>query len=157
MKILLLVLGKTSDRYLSEGILSYVKRLKHYVGFEIDEISNIKNRKSLSKLEQKKYESKLILAKLKVGDRMILFDENGKQFNSVNFSKHLQKHMNSGIKRLVFVVGGPHGFHDSLNLECQGKISLSKMTFSHQMIRLFVVEQIYRSMTIMKNEPYHHE
>lgn len=157
MKILLLVVGKTSDRYLSEGILSYVKRLKHYVGFEIEEIPDIKNRKSISKLEQKKYESKLILAKLKVGDRMILLDENGKQFDSVNFSKHLQKHMNSGLKRLVFVIGGPFGFDHSLASECQGKISLSKMTFSHQMIRLFVVEQIYRSMTIMKNEPYHHE
>tara|TARA_B110000444_G_scaffold261337_1_gene312730 strand:+ start:1621 stop:2094 length:474 start_codon:yes stop_codon:yes gene_type:complete len=157
MKILLLVVGKTSDRYLLEGITSFVKRLKYYVGFEIDEIPDIKNRKSLSRLEQKKYESKLILAKLKVGDRMILFDENGNQFDSVNFSKHLQKHMNSGLKRLVFVVGGPFGFDDSLASECHGKISLSKMTFSHQMIRLFVVEQIYRSMTIMKNEPYHHE
>jgi 23S rRNA (pseudouridine1915-N3)-methyltransferase len=157
MKILLLVVGKTSDGYLSEGIAKYVKRLKHYIVFKIEEIPDIKNRKSLSKSEQKKHESKQIFARLNIGDRLILLDDKGKEFDSLGFSNHIQKQMNAGIKRLVFVVGGAFGFDDSIYANCQGKISFSKMTFSHQMIRLFVVEQIYRSMTLMKNEPYHNE
>ena len=157
MKILFLVVGKTDDKYLLEGIEKYRLRLKHYIGFDYVEIPDIKNRKSLSESQQKKQESDLILAKLKVGDHMVLLDEKGKVFRSLAFANHLQQKMNSGIKRLVFVVGGPYGFDDSLYVKAQGKVSLSKMTFSHQMIRLFFVEQVYRAMTILRNEPYHHE
>ena len=157
MKILFLVVGKTDDKYLLEGIEKYRLRLKHYIGFDYVEIPDIKNRKSLSESQQKKQESDLILAKLKVGDHMVLLDEKGQVFRSLAFANHLQQKMNSGIKRLVFVVGGPYGFDDSLYVKAQGKVSLSKMTFSHQMIRLFFVEQVYRAMTILRNEPYHHE
>jgi 23S rRNA (pseudouridine1915-N3)-methyltransferase len=157
MKILFLVVGKTDDKYLLEGIEKYRLRLKHYIGFDYVEIPDIKNRKSLSESQQKKQESDLIFAKLKVGDHMVLLDEKGKVFRSLAFANHLQQKMNSGIKRLVFVVGGPYGFDDSLYVKAQGKVSLSKMTFSHQMIRLFFVEQVYRAMTILRNEPYHHE
>ncbi|MCH1436761.1 23S rRNA (pseudouridine(1915)-N(3))-methyltransferase RlmH [Flavobacteriales bacterium] len=157
MKILFLVVGKTDDKYLLEGIEKYRLRLKHYIGFDYVEIPDIKNRKSLSESQQKKQESDLIFAKLKVGDHMVLLDEKGQVFRSLAFANHLQQKMNSGIKRLVFVVGGPYGFDDSLYVKAQGKVSLSKMTFSHQMIRLFFVEQVYRAMTILRNEPYHHE
>ncbi|MDB2317288.1 23S rRNA (pseudouridine(1915)-N(3))-methyltransferase RlmH [Flavobacteriales bacterium] len=157
MKILFLVVGKTDDKYLLEGIEKYRLRLKHYIGFDYVEIPDIKNRKSLSESQQKKQESDLIFAKLKVGDHMVLLDEKGQVFRSLTFANHLQQKMNSGIKRLVFVVGGPYGFDDSLYVKAQGKVSLSKMTFSHQMIRLFFVEQVYRAMTILRNEPYHHE
>jgi len=157
MKILFLVVGKTDDKYLLEGIEKYRLRLKYYIGFDYEEIPDIKNRKSLSESQQKKQESDLIFAKLKAGDHMVLLDEKGKVFRSLAFANHLQQKMNSGIKRLVFVVGGPYGFDDSLYVKAQGKVSLSKMTFSHQMIRLFFVEQVYRAMTILRNEPYHHE
>ena len=151
MKILLLVIGKTDEKYLLEGMSKYRDRLKHYIGFNYEEISDIKNRKSLSEAQQKKQEADLILTKLKVGDKLVLLDEKGKEYRSLEFAKHLQQQMNSGIKRLVFVVGGPYGFDASVYEKSQGKISLSKMTFSHQMIRLFMVEQVYRAMTILKN------
>jgi len=157
MKILLLVIGKTDEKYLIEGLDKYRNRLKHYIGFDYEEIPDIKNRKSLSEDQQKKLEGDLILSKVKAGDKLVLLDDKGKDYSSVAFSKHLQQQMNSGIKRLVFVVGGPYGFDASVYAKAQGKLSLSKMTFSHQMIRLFMVEQVYRAMTILKNEPYHHE
>lgn len=157
MKILLLVIGKTDEKYLIEGMDKYRNRLKHYIGFDYEEIPDIKNRKTLSEAQQKKLEGDLILAKIKAGDKLVLLDDKGKDYSSVAFSKHLQQQMNSGIKRLVFVVGGPYGFDASVYAKAQGKLSLSKMTFSHQMIRLFMVEQVYRAMTILKNEPYHHE
>ena len=157
MKILLLVIGKTDEKYLIEGMNKYRNRLKHYIGFEYEEIPDIKNRKSLSEDQQKKIEGDLIISKVKTGDKLVLLDDKGKEFTSLAFSKHLQQQMNSGIKRLVFVVGGPYGFDASVYAKAQGKLSLSKMTFSHQMIRLFMVEQVYRAMTILKNEPYHHE
>ena len=157
MKILLLVIGKTDEKYLLEGMDKYRGRLKHYIGFDCEEIPDIKNRKSLSEAQQKKQEADLILAKLKVGDKLVLLDEKGKEYRSVEFAKYFQQQMNSGIKRLVFVVGGPYGFDASVYERSQGKVSLSKMTFSHQMIRLFLVEQVYRAMSILKNEPYHHE
>jgi 23S rRNA (pseudouridine1915-N3)-methyltransferase len=111
----------------------------------------------LSESQQKKQEGILIISKLKAGDKLILLDDKGKNFSSLGFSEHLQQQMNSGIKRLVFVVGGPYGFDESVYAKAQAKLSLSKMTFSHQMIRLFFVEQVYRALTILKNEPYHHE
>ena len=157
MKILLLVIGKTDENYLTEGIHKYCKRLRHYIGFDFEEIPDLKNRKSLSESQQKKQEGIIIISKLKAGDKLILLDDKGKDFSSLGFSEHLQQQMNSGIKRLVFVVGGPYGFDESVYAKAQAKLSLSKMTFSHQMIRLFFVEQVYRALTILKNEPYHHE
>ena len=156
MKILLLVIGKTDEEYVFDGIEKYKNRLKHYINFEYEEIPDLKNRKTLSKDQQKKQESDLIFSRLKMGDKVILLDEKGTSFGSVEFSKYLQKKMNSGIKRLVFIVGGPYGFDKAIYDKHQDKLSLSKMTFSHQMVRLFFCEQLYRAMTILKNEPYHH-
>jgi 23S rRNA (pseudouridine1915-N3)-methyltransferase len=134
----------------------YENRLKHYVRFELDIIPDIKNVKNLSETQQKEKEGELILKKLNPTDVLILLDESGKQFSSVEFSDYLQKKMNAGIKQLVLVIGGPYGFSDDIYTKAQAKISLSKMTFSHQMVRLFIVEQLYRAFTILKNEPYHH-
>jgi len=156
MTIRLLAIGKTDSKSLRELISEYENRLKHYVKFELEIIPDLKNTKNLSETEQKELEGQLILKKLNTSDVMILLDENGKQFNSIDFANYLQKKMNSGIKQLVLVVGGPYGFSEEVYQKSQGKISLSKMTFSHQMVRLFVVEQIYRGFTILRNEPYHH-
>jgi len=157
MKIKLLAIGKTDDKNLHTLIETYQNRLKHYINFEIDVIADIKNVKNLTEAQQKEKEGELILKKLAATDVLILLDEKGTQFNSVAFSEYLQKKMNGGIKQLVLVIGGPYGFSEAVYDKAQGKISLSKMTFSHQMIRLFVVEQLYRAYTILKNEPYHHE
>ncbi len=157
MKIKLLAIGKTDDKNLQILIDDYQKRLKHYIGFEFEILSDIKNVKNLSQKQQKEKEGELILKKLKPTDTLIVLDEKGKEFSSVGFSGFLQKKMNSGIKQLVFVIGGPYGFSQEVYKKAQGKISFSKMTFSHQMFRLFVVEQIYRAFTILKNEPYHHQ
>ncbi|WP_435654744.1 23S rRNA (pseudouridine(1915)-N(3))-methyltransferase RlmH [Cellulophaga baltica] len=157
MTIKLLAIGKTDSNNLSQLIDEYENRLKHYVKFELELIPDIKNTKNLSEAQQKEKEGEAILKKINPTDALILLDENGKQFTSVDFSNYLQKKMNSGIKQLVFVIGGPYGFSAAVYGNAQGKISLSKMTFSHQMIRLFVVEQVYRAFTILKNEPYHHQ
>ena len=157
MRIKLLAIGKTDDKSLQILIQTYEQRLKHYVKFELFVIPDIKNSKNLSQGQQKEKEGELILKELQTTDQLILLDEKGKEFRSIEFSKFLQKKMNSGIKQLVFVIGGPYGFSDKLYQKATGKVSLSKMTFSHQMIRLFVVEQIYRAFTILRNEPYHHE
>ena len=157
MKIKLLAIGKTDDKNLQTLIEAYQNRLKHYINFEIDVIADIKNVKNLTETQQKEKEGELILKKLTATDVLILLDEKGIQFSSVAFSEYLQKKMNAGVKQLVLVIGGPYGFSDAVYQQAQGKISLSKMTFSHQMIRLFVVEQLYRAFTILKNEPYHHE
>ena len=145
MKILLLVIGKTDEDYVFDGLEKYKNRLKHYINFEYEEILDLKNRKTLSKDQQKKQESDLIFSRLKMGDKVVLLDEKGVSFGSVEFSKYLQKKMNSGIKRLVFLVGGPYGFDKSIYDKHQDKLSLSKMTFSHQMVRLFFCEQLYRA------------
>jgi 23S rRNA (pseudouridine1915-N3)-methyltransferase len=157
MKIKLLAIGKTDDKNLLSLINTYENRLKHYIKFELEIIPDIKNVKNLSQAQQKEKEGALILGKLQPTDQLILLDEKGKDFRSVDFAKYMQKKMNSGIKQLVFVIGGPYGFSESVYKKSQGKVSFSKMTFSHQMIRLFVVEQVYRAFTILKNEPYHHE
>ena len=157
MKILLLVIGKTDEDYVFDGIEKYKNRLKHYINFEYEEIPDLKNRKILSRDQQKKRESDIIFSRLKMDDKVVLLDEKGVSFRSVEFSKYLQKKMNSGIKRLAFIVGGPYGFDKAIYDKHQDKLSLSKMTFSHQMVRLFFCEQLYRAMTILKNEPYHHE
>ena len=157
MTIKLIAIGKTDSIHLQELISEYEKRLKHYVKFELEIIPDIKNTKNLSENEQKEEEGRLILKKLNATDILVLLDENGKQCSSIGFSKYLQKKMNSGIKQLVLVIGGPYGFSDSVYQKAQDKISLSEMTFSHQMVRLFVVEQVYRAFTILRNEPYHHK
>jgi len=157
MKIKLLAIGKTDDKDLQNLILMYQNRLKHYIKFELVIIPDIKKAKNLSEKQQKEKEGELILKQLQSADELVLLDEKGKEFRSIEFSKYLQKKMNSGIKQLVFVIGGPYGFSDAVYKKAKGKISLSKMTFSHQMVRLFIVEQIYRAFTIIKNEPYHHE
>ena len=157
MKIKLLAIGKTDDKNLIQLIDNYQNRLKHYIKFELEIIPDIKNVKNLSEAQQKEKEGDLILSKLQNTDQLIILDDKGKHFSSIEFSQYLQTKMNSGIKQLVLVIGGPYGFSDAVYKKSQGKISLSKMTFSHQMIRLFIVEQIYRGYTILRNEPYHHE
>ncbi|MEW7278220.1 23S rRNA (pseudouridine(1915)-N(3))-methyltransferase RlmH [Aquimarina sp. 2201CG1-2-11] len=156
MNIKLLAIGKTDNAQLTELTNAYIKRLGFYVKFNFEIIPDIKNAKNLSETQQKEKEGKLILEKIDNPDVLILLDENGKQYDSVGFSEVLQKHMNSGIKQLVFVIGGPYGFSQDVYYRANGKLSLSKMTFSHQMIRLFFVEQLYRGFSILRNEPYHH-
>ena len=156
MTIKLLAIGKTDSHELQNLIEDYQKRLGFYVKFEFDILPDLKNTKNLTEDQQKQKEGELILSKLNPSDVLILLDENGKQTDSVGFSNYLQKHMNSGIKQLVFVIGGPYGFSQEIYNKANGKLSLSKMTFSHQMVRLFVIEQLYRAFTILRNEPYHH-
>lgn len=157
MTIKLLAIGKTDNKELQAMITTYENRLKHYIKFELEIIPDIKNSKNLSEKQQKEKEGEQILKKLNTTDTLVLLDEKGKQFSSIVFSEYLQKKMNSGIKQLVFVIGGPYGFSEEIYQKAQGKISLSSMTFSHQMVRLFFVEQLYRAFTILKNEPYHHK
>jgi 23S rRNA (pseudouridine1915-N3)-methyltransferase len=157
MNIRLLAIGKTDNKSLQMLIEDYSKRLSFYIKFDLEIIPDIKNAKNLSEAQQKEKEGELILAKLSLTDQLILLDENGSPYTSVAFSDYLQKKMNSGIKTLVFVIGGPYGFSEEVHKKSHGKISLSTMTFSHQMVRLFVIEQFYRGFTILKNEPYHHQ
>lgn len=156
MKMKLLCVGKTVTGYLKEGEAEYIKRLAHYSRFEKIDIPELKNVKKLSKEQIKQEEGKLILSKISPGDQLILLDENGTQFSSTKFASFLQKRLNQGGKGIVFVVGGAYGFSDEVYQKSTGKISLSSMTFSHQMVRLFFLEQLYRGFTILKGEPYHH-
>jgi len=156
MDIKLIAIGKTDKTELDQLIKSYQNRLMHYVRFSFEIIPDLKNSKNLSERLQKKEEGKIILSKISNSDRLILLDENGQEMNSVGFSNFLQKQMNSGLKRLVLVIGGPYGFSEDVYKKASSKLALSKMTFSHQMVRLFIIEQLYRSFTILKNEPYHH-
>ena len=157
MTIKLLAIGKTDNTQLQQLINDYEKRLGHYIKFNLEIIPDLKKAKHLSETQQKQKEGELILNKVSNSDVLILLDENGKQLDSISFSNYLQKHMNSGIKQLVFVIGGPYGFSQDVYNKAQGKLSLSKMTFSHQMVRLFFIEQLYRGFTILRNEPYHHK
>jgi 23S rRNA (pseudouridine1915-N3)-methyltransferase len=157
MNIKLITIGKTDNKNLQTLIEEYTKRLSFYIKFDLEIISDIKNVKNLSEAQQKEKEGELILSKITPTDNLILLDENGKTFSSVGFSEFLQKKMNAGIKTLVFVIGGPYGFSETVYQKANGKLSLSEMTFSHQMVRLFVIEQLYRGFTILKNEPYHHQ
>lgn len=157
VKIELIIVGKTDADWIKQGFEVYQKRLSHYITFNTSIIPDLKNRKNLSEDQQKDQEGNLILKQLQTSDFVILLDENGKQFDSVQFSDLLQKKMNSGIKRLVFIIGGPYGFSSELYQKADQKISLSKMTFSHQMVRPFFVEQLYRAFSILNNEPYHHQ
>ncbi|RMB60932.1 23S rRNA (pseudouridine(1915)-N(3))-methyltransferase RlmH [Dokdonia sinensis] len=157
MNIRLLCIGKTDNKQLQQLIDEYSKRLNFYIKFSIEIIPDIKNVKNLSEIQQKEKEGELILKKISPQDHLILLDENGKEFSSVGFSKFLQKKMNAGLKTLVLVIGGPYGFSYEVYSKAQGKVALSKMTFSHQMVRLFITEQLYRGFTILKGEPYHHQ
>ncbi|MGS4346895.1 23S rRNA (pseudouridine(1915)-N(3))-methyltransferase RlmH [Myroides odoratus] len=157
MNIKLLAIGKTDNKELQSLLNDYMKRLSFYVNFDLEIIADIKNVKNLSEAQQKQKEGELILSKISPTDFLILLDEKGKEFTSIGFADELQKRMNAGIKTLVFVIGGPYGFSEEVYKNAKGKISLSKMTFSHQMIRLFMVEQLYRGFTILRNEPYHHQ
>ena len=156
MKVVLILNGKTEDDYIAKGFVIYEQRLKHYLTFETVVIPALKNTKALSIDQQKQKEAELILKHVQTADKLILLDEHGKEYNSVDFSQFMQQQMNSGVKNLLFVVGGPYGFAAEVYKRANGKIALSKMTFSHQMVRLFFAEQLYRAMTILKNEPYHH-
>ncbi|MDD4848291.1 MAG: 23S rRNA (pseudouridine(1915)-N(3))-methyltransferase RlmH [Bacteroidales bacterium] len=157
MKIILLVVAKTTSPYLQDGENDYLNRLKHYTDFEYSVIPALKNTKSINEQQQKTEEGKLILSKLTPSDFCILLDENGKTFRSENFAQFLENKIQSGIKRLFFVVGGPYGFSENVYQRADFKLSLSEMTFSHQMVRLIFLEQLYRAFTILKNEPYHHQ
>ena len=156
MKITLLVVGKTDASYIREGMSEYMKRLKHYINFEFVVIPDIKKGKNTNVELQKAKEGALILSKLGPGKEMHLFDEKGKMYSSVGLSKFIEKKMISGPKELVFVIGGPYGFSKEVYQRASSRISLSQLTFSHQMVRLLCVEQIYRAFTIIKGEPYHH-
>ena len=157
MKIVLLVVGKTVESHFIQGIEEYSKRLAHYVPFEIAVIPELRNTKSLSTDQQKEREADFILKSFLPGDYIVLLDEHGKELSSMQFAEYIEKKMHTTPRRLVFVVGGPYGFAQSVYTTAHEKISLSKMTFSHQMIRLIFTEQLYRAFTILNNEPYHHE
>jgi len=157
VKILLLTIGNTDKKYMKEGIDDYVKRISFYLPFEMKVIPDIKNRSSLSKELQKEKEGLLIMNQISLGDFVVLLDERGTEFSSVAFSKWVEKKMIAGTRQLIFVIGGPYGFSETVYQRSDTKISMSKMTFSHQMVRMIFVEQIYRAMTIIKNEPYHHD
>ena len=157
MKVALVLVGKTVNKHFVELIDEYAGRVKHYIGFDIITIPELKNTKSLSADQQKQQEGELILKQMQAGDHVVLLDEHGKEFRSVEFSSYMEQKMQTVNKRLVFVIGGPYGFSPDVYAKANEKISLSKMTFSHQMVRLVFVEQLYRAMTIMRGEPYHHE
>lgn len=157
MKFILLVVGKTVEKHYITAIADYVERTKHYTSFDMEVIPELKNTKSLSMEQQKEKEGELILKALQPGDVVVLLDEHGKEFRSVEFANWIERKMHTVNKRLVFIIGGPYGFAPSVYAVAQEKISLSKMTFSHQMIRLIFVEQLYRALSILNNSPYHHE
>lgn len=157
MQVTLLCIGKTGKKFLEDGEQEYLKRLRHYISFQLQIIPDIKQAKSLSESQIKQKEGELILEKVTPTDSLILLDEKGKEYSSIEFSAYLQEQFNRGGKHMYFVVGGPYGFSDAVYQRANGMISLSQMTFSHQMIRLFFIEQVYRAMTILRNEPYHHQ
>lgn len=157
MKITLLCVGKTDDSYLQEGISKYANRLKHYIRFSIVEIPDLRNTKNLSFEQQKSKEAELIMKQVSATDHVVLLDDKGKEYTSKAFSEFLNQGMIKSIGSMVFIIGGPYGFDEQIYQRADMKLSLSKMTFSHQMVRLFFTEQLYRSFTILRNEPYHHE
>ena len=157
MNIKLIAVGKTDNLALQQLISTYEKRLSYYINFELQLLPDIKNSKSLSEEQQKIKEGELILSYIEPSHHLILLDERGKEYTSIAFADELQKKMNTGIKQLTFVIGGPYGFSQAIYQRANSKLSLSKLTFSHQMIRLFFVEQLYRAFTILRNEPYHHQ
>ncbi len=157
MKITLLVIGKTDAGYFIDAVNEYQKRLEHYISFEVQVIPDIKNTKSLTVDQQKEKEGELILRSLQAGDYLVLLDDKGKEYTSMQFAHYIERKTHTVSKRLVFLIGGPYGFSQSVYDKANEKLTLSRMTFSHQMVRLIFVEQLYRAMTILNNEPYHHE
>lgn len=157
MKIVLLAVGKTSTDYLIKGIEGFIKRINHYVPMELSIIPDLKSTKGLTEETQKIREGQAMMAALLPGDVVVLLDERGKEYTSREFASQIDRKMVQGIKRLVFVIGGPYGFSQEIYDRANEKISLSRMTFTHEMVRLFFVEQIYRAMTILRGEPYHHD
>lgn len=157
MKITLLAIGKTNTKYLQEGIEQYIKRLSHYIPFEFRILPDVKTTKGLTQEKQKEMEGQMFLNCIQSGDVVVLLDEKGKEMTSREFSVYLDKKMVTVAKNLIFVIGGPYGFSQEMYNRANEKLSLSKMTFSHEMIRMFFIEQIYRAMTILKGEPYHHD
>jgi 23S rRNA (pseudouridine1915-N3)-methyltransferase len=157
MKITLLTVGKTEDAYIREGIDKFVKRLKHYTKLEITDLPELKNTKALTQEQQKTKEAELILKKLSATDHVVLLDENGMEINSVQFADYLDKKAIGSVQSIVFIIGGPYGFDTLVYERANAKLALSRMTFSHQMVRLFFVEQLYRAYSIIKGEPYHHQ
>ena len=157
MKFTLLVVGRTVEKHYITAIDDYVARTKHFTQFDMEVIPELKNTKSLSMEQQKEKEAELILKALQPGDVVVLLDEHGAELRSIEFAELVQRRMSSGVKRLVFVIGGPYGFSDAVYARANSKLSLSKMTFSHQIVRAIFTEQLYRAFTILKNEPYHHE
>ena len=157
MKVTLLTVGKTNDLSFKNAISEYQKRLKFYISFDIEEIPSLKNTKNLTEDNQKQKEGELILKNLQDEDEVVLLDDKGSEFTSKQFASYIEKKSASGLKRLVFVVGGPYGFSQEVYQRADDKVSLSRMTFSHQMVRLVFTEQLYRAMTIIRGEPYHHE
>ena len=157
MKITLLAIGKTNAKYLQEVTEQYIKRLSHYIPFEFKILPDVKTTKGLTQEKQKEMEGQMFLGAIQPGDVVVLLDEKGKEMTSREFSTYLDKKMVTVAKNLIFVIGGPYGFSQEMYNRANEKLSLSKMTFSHEMIRLFFIEQIYRAMTILKGEPYHHD
>jgi 23S rRNA (pseudouridine1915-N3)-methyltransferase len=157
MKVSLIVIGKTEVSYFSEAIEEYRKRLSHYIPFEIEVVPDLKNTKNLNEEQLKEREGSCLLKQLQAGDYLVLLDDKGKECTSLQFAAYLEKKMHVVSRRLVFAVGGAYGFSQKVYEAAQEKLSLSKMTFSHQMIRLVFTEQLYRAMTILHHEPYHHE
>ena len=157
MKIKLIVVGKTNAKYLLEGEREYEKRLRHYTKFEKVIVPDVKQAGKWNENELKKKEGQLIMGKIEQSDHVILLDDKGKSYSSIEFTNFLQQKMNSGLKLLVFIVGGSYGFSDEVYQRANGKLSLSKMTFSHQMVRLIFKEQLYRGFSILRGEKYHHE
>ena len=157
MKITLLAIGKTNAKYLQEGIEQYTKRLGHYIPFELKILPDVKTTKSLTTDKQKEMEGQMFLSTIGQGDWVTLLDERGKEFTSREFANYIDKKMVTLPKNLIFIIGGPYGFSQEMYDRANEKLSLSKMTFSHEMIRLFFIEQIYRAMTVLKGEPYHHD
>jgi len=156
MKVKLLAIGKTEEKYLKEGIDLYIKKIGHYFPFEYEELPALKQTKKWNISEQKKCEGEILLKKIAIPDTVILLDENGKQYSSVEFSDFLQQKMLQNLKQIVFVIGGAYGFSEEVYKRKNHSLSLSSMTFSHQMVRLIFLEQLYRGASILKNEPYHH-
>ena len=157
MNLALLTIGKTKSEFIKDGLNHYLNRLRRYVNYEVKVLPDIKNSGKMSREEQKEIEGQQIIANLSPSDHVVLLDERGTQYDSVAFAEKLQNRMASGKKRLVFIVGGPYGFSKPVYDRANGMLSLSKMTFNHEMVRLFFTEQIYRAMTILKGEPYHHQ
>ena len=157
MNIELIVVGKTDMKEVEALVAMYSKRLNHYVRFSITTIADVRNTRKLSEAEQKRLEGEAILRLINDSDHVALLDEHGAELRSIEFADLIQRRMSSGVKRLVFVIGGPYGFSDAVYSRSNSKLSLSKMTFSHQIVRAIFTEQLYRAFTILKNEPYHHE